>query len=315
MAKAQPIEGLDCNAPARDGIRLILDTRLAEMISFRDAALDFSSEDGVHDMRVASRRLRSLLKDFKPFLRTKPLKECSALVKEVANALGDVRDEDVAIKELKKIEEESPAGVRPSIESLIAGRAVSREVARERLMRAIEDRRLADLQSRFDRLLNKALREKGNKQDRFPLPALNAIATLIIRDRLIELEELSVGLYQAHDPEGPHYMRIAAKRLRYSLELFAACFGEGLADFAKQIADIQGALGDMHDCDVWAESISSRLTSQNPGDAETRSADIWLLGHFARERAKHYNSALEHWAAVEQQLESGVDFVFAPAVA
>ncbi|HEU4595360.1 MAG TPA: CHAD domain-containing protein, partial [Pyrinomonadaceae bacterium] len=69
MAKAKKIEGLDCGADAGSGVRQVLLTRLGEMCEFREAALDWSDPEGVHDMRVASRRLRSALRDFMPHLQ------------------------------------------------------------------------------------------------------------------------------------------------------------------------------------------------------------------------------------------------------
>src|SRR2546425_10334956 len=69
MAKAKPISRTHCHAPARVAIAHVLTTRLDEMCALRDAALDWSELEGVHDMRVASRRLRGTLQDFMPFLK------------------------------------------------------------------------------------------------------------------------------------------------------------------------------------------------------------------------------------------------------
>ncbi|MBA2645618.1 MAG: CHAD domain-containing protein, partial [Pyrinomonadaceae bacterium] len=71
MAKANEIKGLDCGADVLSGVRLVLRTRLAEMCALGNRATDWSNIEGVHDMRVASRRLRSAMKDFELFLRGK----------------------------------------------------------------------------------------------------------------------------------------------------------------------------------------------------------------------------------------------------
>ena len=52
-----------------------------------------------------------------------------------------------------------------------------------------------------------------------------------------------------------HEMRIAAKRLRYTLESFAGLFECGLKTEIKTFKNLQDVLGDMHDCDVWIEKI------------------------------------------------------------
>ena len=72
MAKAKRIS-LKCNAPASAGIKLALVTRFEELQGWRKAALDWSDPEGVHSMRVASRRLRGALRDFAPFLRKRSL--------------------------------------------------------------------------------------------------------------------------------------------------------------------------------------------------------------------------------------------------
>src|SRR5260370_42178031 len=101
MAAQREFLGLDCEAEAVAGIHLVLRLRLDEMCEFRAAALDWSDIEGVHDMRVASRRLRSAMADFEPYLRrrTNPRKR----VKQIARVLGAVRDEDVAIAALEDL--------------------------------------------------------------------------------------------------------------------------------------------------------------------------------------------------------------------
>jgi CHAD domain-containing protein len=72
----------------------------------------------------------------------------------------------------------------------------------------------------------------------------------IVATRLDELRGFSKAALVADASEAQHDMRIAAKRLRYVLELFAPCLGEG-ADVARQAAkQLQSVLGDLHDCDL-----------------------------------------------------------------
>jgi CHAD domain-containing protein len=119
MAKAKKIEGLDCGATAAAGIRLVLLARFDEMAEYRSAALDFADVEGVHDMRVASRRLRSALRDFGPHVRRPPrLARVRGELKELAGALGTVRDEDVAIAALAKLASIAPEEARVGVEAL-----------------------------------------------------------------------------------------------------------------------------------------------------------------------------------------------------
>src|SRR4026208_1389793 len=120
MAKAKKIRGLKCNAPASQGIQLVFSTRFNEMIEWRKTALDWSDPEGVHSMRVASRRLRSTMRDFLPYVPKRSFTSVIKQLKSLADALGDVRDQDVAIQALEEIAQkapgEYPAALRQSIE-------------------------------------------------------------------------------------------------------------------------------------------------------------------------------------------------------
>ena len=88
----------------------------------------------------------------------------------------------------------------------------------------------------------------------------------------VRLDELCSFMPRAADPEqvvALHDMRIAAKRLRYILELTAPCFGPYAEKAAKQAKDVQDLVGEIHDCDVQipeTEAFAARLLAE---DAET----------------------------------------------
>ena len=331
MAKARQVEGLDCGARVLDGARLVLRTRLQEMCDYRAAALDFSDIEGVHAMRVASRRLRSAMRDFEPYLNERPARR---RVKRVADALGAVRDEDVAIEALSRLaeearelaDEETARGVR----ALVAEREQRREAARAELAREISEEAVGELRERFLARLAGATRPPAppaDLTDSVPPPVSVAAVEVgdgdrayvgltflragrdILLARSAELRELSGSLYRPFDIEPLHRMRIAAKRLRYAVELYGQCFGERLRPYARKIAGLQKSLGEVHDCDVWVEDLGARLAdaqrSARDGldghDDGRRTAAVWLMQHFVRERTRHYTDALACW----QDCESG----------
>ena len=98
-------------------------------------------------------------------------------------------------------------------------------------------------------------------------------------------------------------MRISSKRLRYALELFAQCYGDALKEIAEEVSELQGSLGNLHDCDVWVEAFGDYLREDEEaaGDhsaarsPQRRAAVVWLLGHFAEKRMRHYREALDRW--------------------
>src|SRR5262245_1743163 len=119
MAKAKRIKGIKCNDVASAGIKLVLVTRFAELSGFREAALDWGNMEGVHSMRVASRRLRSALRDFTPFVRKQRLAPVLKPLRNIAAALGEVRDQDVAIKALEQLEARIPSHFAPALKQFI----------------------------------------------------------------------------------------------------------------------------------------------------------------------------------------------------
>lgn len=92
----------------------------------------------------------------------------------------------------------------------------------------------------------KARRVKGLKADQ----RLDSAAERIVE---VRLDELVAFMPRAGDPAevaALHDMRIAAKRLRYVLELTAFCFGPYAERAAKRAKELQDLIGEIHDCDV-----------------------------------------------------------------
>lgn len=312
MAKAKEIEGLDCGADVGEGVRLVLSTRLGEMCGLRAAALDWSDPEGVHDMRVASRRLRSAIRDFSPYLRKRKMRRVKGDLKSLADALGLVRDDDVAIIALDKLAEEAPPKVWSGVRQFTDGRRHRRDRVRARLERVLTEAALAELQEEFNDALADAVKARRRPNDdgaqgKGTSASFRHAGREIILARLAEFQELSASLYSPLKSEPLHQLRIAAKRLRYALELFAVCWDEGaLAPFAKEVAKMQTSLGELHDCDVWVEEIGEGLRragreAAGGQDSETAAAGqkhraaFWLLDHFTKERTHHFHNALARW--------------------
>jgi CHAD domain-containing protein len=301
--------GIYCDASAASGIRLVLMFRLEEMCSLRDDALDAGDPEGVHDMRVASRRLRSALRDFLPYLSKRHIAKSLHEIKNVADALGRVRDQDVALLALDKLAHKAPPLVVASINRFAELRRQKREEARAALLRTLDANTLAALRSSFANSLEAAIAAAGRKKSKQEarngtLVSYRDLARMTILNRLEDLEKLSDSLYYPLSIKPLHRMRIAAKRLRYAIELFENCWGQQAAIFAKKVAVLQSSLGELHDCDLWIDDLGKDLSQvekqRGTSGAEAAEDDhaaayIWLLGHFVRLRTKHFRNALAHW--------------------
>jgi hypothetical protein len=94
---------------------------------------------------------------------------------------------------------------------------------------------------------------------------------------VVRLDELCAFMPAARDPAAVHTlhdMRIAAKRLRYLLELAAPTFGAYAADAAKQTKKLQDVLGEIHDCDVTRPRIAALVEELRADDARAVLAQV-----------------------------------------
>lgn len=93
-------------------------------------------------------------------------------------------------------------------------------------------------------------------------------AARIVRTRLDELRSFAPIALEPAAATAQHDMRIAAKRLRYVLEITGPCFGSEAGAARDAAKRLQGVLGEMHDCDVmlpraWGiESLRSHLRAR-----------------------------------------------------
>lgn len=110
----------------------------------------------VHDMRVATRRLRAALEVFEPCFPAKRHRKALKRVKALADALGERRDTDVEIESLRSFLAEAPASDREAIEALIERLREEQREANEALAPYVERKRLKKLRRRLLELVEAA---------------------------------------------------------------------------------------------------------------------------------------------------------------
>jgi len=301
MAQDHRIKGIDCGSAAAVGIHKALNERFEEMSRLRRDAIKWKDPEGVHSMRVASRRLRSAVSDFMPYVNKRNLSSITKQIRSIADALGEVRDQDVAILALEELESETPPEFFPTLQKLIDARKEIRRVSRQELKRILVKDRMKELSDDFDKALTAATKLKGGLSSSPYSHSFKDVAKAIIRDRLGELENLSTSLYQPLDATQLHEMRLGAKRLRYAIEMFASCWASDIVPFAKSCARLQAALGRLHDCDVWIQSFRQEIQeSKKIKLREQTEAFIWLFTHFNNLRHSHFQESFSLWKTWEK---------------
>jgi CHAD domain-containing protein len=107
-------------------------------------------------------------------------------------------------------------------------------------------------------------------------------AEKIVRVRLDELTSFMPKAADAEEIVALHDMRIAAKRLRYVLEITGSCFGPYAANAVKQVKELQDLLGEIHDCDVQLPEVAAFLD-------ELMEEDVAAAGASPRDLARAPN--------------------------
>jgi len=92
-------------------------------------------------------------------------------------------------------------------------------------------------------------------------------AARIVRVRLDELRSFAPGALEPDRTGDQHDMRIAAKRLRYVLEVTELCFGRPAKEARRRARDVQSLLGELHDCDVMLPRVEEQLAELREADA------------------------------------------------
>jgi CHAD domain-containing protein len=298
MAKARKIRGIDCNGSATVGIQQVLIQRFDEMCAFRTAALNWKDPEGVHSMRVASRRLRSALRSFLSHLNEREVTPVAKQIKAIADTLGEVRDQDVAIQALEDLSAQAPKRFSNSLLRLIDSRKEIRETARRNLKKEIGNTRLKQLTIEFRGAVTSVAQHQATTASQDSESSYLEIARAVIDDRLSDLEQLSKSLYYPDDVQPLHDMRIAAKRLRYAIDLFAECFPSDISSFSKHAALLQTDLGQLHDCDVWIDDFRKRIAGYRKlATRDEVETFVWLFTHYQELRNKYYRDAFFHWSA------------------
>jgi len=149
LAKARDIPGLHAELRYREAAAHTVEVRSRELFDHADGVLDTSDIERVHDMRVATRRLRAVLEIYEPCFPRKQLRAAIDDIKALADALGERRDPDVQLAQLDEFAAAVKPADRPGVE-LYAERVRSEQgSANELLAAAIAELEETDLRGRL----------------------------------------------------------------------------------------------------------------------------------------------------------------------
>jgi len=135
-----------------------------------------------------------------------------------------------------------------------------------------------------------------------PQESLRSNAPLMLHTRLEELYQFAPYISDPASVEELHNMRIAAKRLRYTLEIFAPCFsGKDFEKLSSQVKSIQEQIGEIHDRDVRGPLLSAFLEARGADRPEIRPGLERLIQSQRSERDALYEKFVSYWNKLQKQ--------------
>lgn len=288
------------NLASRPTTRLLRD-RVRTFFRHLPGALA-GGEEELHQMRVASRRLRVAL----PLLASRPrgrrVARALGTLRALTRAGGASRDLDVALGLLEPhLREAGPSRERVVLRGRLRA---ARTVSRRRLAEALLDTEIAELR----RDLRAALARGGPS---LPLASLRVRAERETRGSAL-LDAVS-ALGEAYDPDRLHHLRIQARKLRYAAELRARLApapapAEAGPDAAALWKDLQERLGLVRDTHVLAVRLGAEAAAARRRSAGAVAAEAELLAGLFDAQSRDLHQALLRDGLrqlVERALEAG----------
>jgi CHAD domain-containing protein len=244
--------------------RVILYGKGEDFFRLKEKVLETFDPEDIHDLRVASRRLREGLDLFAPCYPSESVTRFLRKVKRVTRYLGEMRNTDEALLFFSSLADELD-DYRGEVQGLALAYAKQREKGLKGFKAGLKARVPPSLRDACLRVINSPQLFAPPVDGVDLLAPVSSFAKDAMTSRLAEVLKLVPEARRAGAVEAQHLLRIAVKHFRYRLETLSFLFG---ADFRVMHATLKGyqdVLGKMHDIDVFAGIVRDAAL---PADAE-----------------------------------------------
>lgn len=269
--------------------------RLARALKRHLPAAIAGNTIGVHQARVTSRRLREAVPVLSTGLKGSKADKAIRKIRRLTRALGTVRELDVTLSLLDELAS-APAVPRPAVEDVRRSVVVERDARRAVMLKRLErvdagklGRRLASVGTALDTATEE--------------PWRTALGSRLLQ-RSRRLAAAINGAGHMYSPERLHDVRIAAKKLRYGLELASDSGVSQAAPHVRTIKRAQDLLGKLHDLQVLQAHIAAAQTSGDSARPEPRAALEALAAHVEAQCRRLHGKYLSASAALREVPEA-----------
>jgi len=289
MARGKWISGLRADMPLADAARRVLKTRLTAarknvLLALRESEKD---PEHVHQLRVSTRRAAAALRIFESCLGQDFFWRTHKTLRRLRRAAGKARDWDVFQLDLQAHLAKAPPARQQGLQFLLGHAAVERHAAQAKLLKQGK-RQVKALATLVAELPAAVKRERKGRLADLAQPLITHLVA-----KLNDAAKQDLSPY-----EKLHKVRIAGKRLRYALEVFADCFGSALEDAhypaVERLQEILGQANDSRSAVRRLEEMRADLRKQ-PEVWRPCRPGIEALLRYHRRRAPQLRRAFLQW--------------------
>lgn len=293
MAKISPVDKTQSVEEAFDHI-LRADMDLVK--HWEPIAFERSDIEGVHQMRVGLRRMRSALTVFRSAIPRKQTKALSDEMRWAAHRLDHARDIDVYIDENFS---NNGAKQKRGEKKMLKVALKDQKEAYEEVRGLIKGKRYGALKKDLAAWLDSRgwrnkLSQKEKKLLKHNIKAYAADVLEQHRNRVLkdgqDIREL--------DSEALHQLRIDCKKLRYATEFFAPLYKKAMAEYTRHLKGLQDLLGTLHDTAVFS-GLQKQLLKGHNGSQVKRFA-VNLQGQRSKEAKQQLKTLEKRWQEFAQ---------------
>jgi CHAD domain-containing protein len=249
--------GVEATDTLAEAGRKVLGYHFAEMVRHEEGTRSGEDIEELHDMRVATRRMRAAFEVFAGGFKPKAIDPYLKGLRATGRALGRVRDLDVFMEKARQYLESLPEEARGGLDPLLEAWRKEREKGRGEMLAHLNSEDYTVFKRRF--LVFLTTPGEGASRAVPPTPQL-------VREVLPVLVYTRLGAVRAFAPvldsatlDQLHALRIEFKKLRYTLEFFREVLGGEARGLIEEIKALQDHLGDLNDADVACQILRDFL--------------------------------------------------------
>ncbi len=264
--------GIRPDEPMAEAVRKVMYRQYQVMLDNESGCRKGKSVDAVHDMRVATRRLRVAFRLFGSYYKRGLVRDLEQDLRKTGRTLGAARDLDVFNKTARQYLRSLPKQQRTDLDPLLAGWKRQRQVANRELVDYFDSPRYRRLVEKLgDFLTTSGAGVAVVKQaSATPVQVRHVLgSTLWQRYEAVRAYEIVLA---SAPPETLHALRIEFKYLRYALEFFQEVLGPGAPQLIRQVIAAQDHLGEIQDAEV-----ANRLLADYLAKAYKQQAAVSML--------------------------------------